>query len=237
MKKRVITVMLVFALLLTALPFLPSGYGMSAYAASKKTKKATAYNEVIKHGNTVYCRVFGPTATEYKIYKVNLKTGKKKKLDKSWGYPTGMIYKSGYLYYTINYPEANSGQIKRVNVKTGKKQKLANTNGAFVISGKTIYYTFYRTDWDNGGDTTKITKKMSLDGKNKKKVKNIKVKVRSKNSNTKGYKLVYVGCNKKTEYDEDGEVYSREYEYGKCYLQKPNGKKKYICKVGGWLID
>ena len=220
--KKIITVLFITALILTAVPFMSPDSDMNAYAASTKTKKGTVYTHIIKHGNTVYCMVHD-YMIYYKIYKVDLKRGKAKLLKKNLYNPTGMKYKKGYIYVAAECGTAvdsYNGELFRINVKTGKKTRLekhlkGNPVPEFVVSKNTIYFTEYKYDYDRGKDVKK-TRKMKLNGKSKKNAGNVKVKVKAKKSNTKGYKIKYVE--------------SEENSVDKYYLVKPNGSKIYLGK-------
>ena len=138
MKKRILAIFLIMTL------FISMAAPMS-FAASGKTKTKTAYDEVIKVGNNVYC-----FAGDY-IYKVNVKSGKKTKLcTPSYWYSIFMQYNKGYIYYiTSRYDENNkycpyNAVLWRVNVKSKKVSKVYTAKESFeelkyAIKGSKIY--------------------------------------------------------------------------------------------------
>ena len=176
----------------------------TAAPAMAKTKTMTAYGEVYKTGKIVYC------ASGIGVHKVNLKTGKVKKL--ASGYCSyGMKKKGKYLYYQNCYP-INS-DLCRVNISTGKKKTLAKQIDVYAISNNKIYYT----KWVNGNSTL-AKRVMSLNGKNKKKT-TVNAKQKYRVSNAKGYSVVSKCI--------------RDHEF-KFWLKTPSGKKYYLGKGEVW---
>jgi len=161
--------------------------------AASKTKKMKTYTTVVK-GKYAYC-------TTYKgIYRVNIKTGKKKLLVKEnaayngWKYKNLKLYK-GYLYFVED--RADDGNYVLYRVKTsGKSKKELGAVLSYAISDGKIYYTVMKDD----DPENFVKKQMRLNGKNKKKSK-FNVRMTSKKTNKKGY-FVYKDL---IEYDsEDG---------------------------------
>lgn len=171
MKKRIIPVLLIMVLVITM--FTP--FSMAA----SKTKKMTLY-DVVKSGKYAYA------GTDNAIYKVNIKTGKVRKL-KTFGKDTyfgGMRYYKGYLYYLVDDDSLNAC-LYRVNVKSGKIKRLAQYSEAsisFAIRKSKIYYMAE----DEIGH--KYKRVMKLNGKSKKK-SSYKVSNSWKNTNSSKYKL------------------------------------------------
>ena len=226
MKKQIISVIS----MLIIMAFIVPAMDYDAYAASKKTKKVTTYEEVVVHGSTAYCIV--SEGMPCKIYKVNLKTAKKSVLVKDASRTSGLLYKNGYLYY-VNHNEAfPEGWLCRVKTNSKQKPKIIADN---IYWYKAIFYyvdkdkVYYRTykDPDDPDINKYCYRQVKTNGKNDKKFKNVKIKAKLKKSNKKGYRVVYKGCKKY--YDKYSESY--QYKYYKCYLQKPNGKKIYLTKV------
>ena len=96
MKKRVVAITLMLALMVTLLPLIP---GNDAYAASKR-KKMITNSGVIKKGNTAYCCVH-----QKGLYKVNLKTKKVTKMKTKYYLPEQMKIYKGYLYFIASTPD------------------------------------------------------------------------------------------------------------------------------------
>jgi hypothetical protein len=180
---------------------------------ASKTKKMTAYTQCIKDGNTVYCNTKGG------IYKVNIKTGKKKTLVK-FKYPAyesieGMKLKKGYIYYS--YSSLDDGAaICRVKTSGKSKKTLADfiwsSRPQFCVGKNKIYYKSYK-DYDS---SKVVKKKMKLNGKSKKK-SSYNVKTKYKATNKSGYRVV--------------EVWQSDSDICKYYLRKPNGKKIFLQKI------
>lgn len=176
MRRKVLACLLSLAIAVTFMP-------VPAFAA---TKSMTAYDEVIKDGNTVYCCTYGG------IYKVKLKKNghiKSKKRLVAGGiressYPTHMKKKGGYIYF-IAWSEGVWSQICRVKISSGKEKALASGLIAdYAISGSKIYYAL------ENEETGAVKKRvMKLNGKSKKKTKT-KVRMKHKASNAKGYRIV-----------------------------------------------
>ena len=148
-----------------------------------QTKPTKVYSQVIKSGDYAYC-ISGTG-----IYKVNVKTGKKKKLVKDpgdYGHYRQMCKKGSYLYYIKGGTDVRA-DLYRVSINGGKSKHLAGSvnKGRYVlkymIKKNRIYYK------ERNDRTGKIkTKKMKLNGKSK---KNTRAKVRwvEKKSNKSGY--------------------------------------------------
>lgn len=176
--------------------------------AASKTKKMTVYTQVMKSKSTVYC------TDNAGIYKVNLKTGKVKRIAKILSFVTTMKLKNGYVYYLANY-EAGYSELCRVKTTGKKKKRLAADVSAFAIKGSKIYYReYYMEDLDDE-DYTYRNKKMKLNGKSKKGTSYRPVSI-SKKTNAKGYKVIKK-YSEDFSYNPDGYMIS--------YLKKPNGKK------------
>ena len=189
----------------------------NAYAASK-TKQMKVYTSVYKSGNTVYC------CSTKGISKVNLKTGKVKLLkDAVYYYHHGfsdMKKKGKYLYYFSEWSWAGDTELYRLNTKTGKAKKIISGYKNkkityienYVISGKKIYVSGYRSGEDmDRGKYVKL--KMKLNGKSKKKT-SVKAKMIEVETNAKGYTVEEVE-------NSDGDIVT-------CYLRTPSGKKYYL---------
>ena len=228
MEKRIITIILMMTVLL-ALP----GFGTrEAQATSKKTLKATVYDDVLKNGNYAYC-LAAYNGLESRLYKVNLKTGKVTRLTGKMLNPKGMKYRKGYLYFASGSTDTDEGALYRIGVKSKKKKKLAQVSvmySPYYVLGKNkIYYKHVKYDWDKDTFIRKY-KQMNYDGSGKKYNKNITIKMSHKKSNATGYRLRYVEHKGETYYDEDWDEYVTEIYY-KCYLIKPDGSKIYLCKA------
>lgn len=171
MKKRIIPILLIMVLVITM--FTP--FSMAA----SKTKKMTLY-DVVKSGKYAYA------GTDNAIYKVNIKTGKVRKM-KSFGEDTyfgGMRLYKGYLYYLVDDDSLNSN-LFRMNVKTGKIKRLVSYSEAniqFAIRKSKIYYMVE----DEIGH--KYKRVMKLNGKSKRK-SSYKVSNSWKKTNSSKYKL------------------------------------------------
>lgn len=196
-----------FTIMLTCLD------GGEAFAASSKVKQSTVYSDVIVRGNNAYCY------TAIGIYRVNLKTKAKKLVVKqdSWfgfGSYTGWTFKmhDGFFYFTSGTTAITQGLYRAKY--NGKSEKALADIFDYVIQDNTIYYSTYSR---NSSDCT-VYRKMSLNGKNKKK-SSYKVQNIVKKSNKKGYKL-------KRNY---GETRATE------YLITPSGKRiKLYSKKYDW---
>lgn len=176
--KRIMTCLVIAAV---AVAFIPA----STFAAPKKVKM-TAYDSVIKSGNTVYCAGAGDT-----IYKVKLKKGKvknSKALNKDFAmgaytYVSGMKKKGKYIYYQLS-TEGTPYYLYRVHITKGKAKKLASANDLgqidYAIKGKKIYYKP-----DDGKKRV-----MKLNGKSKK-TTSVQPVMKHKNTNKKGYSVKY----------------------------------------------
>ena len=176
MKHKLVLVLLS---LVIAVAFMPA----SAFASSKTM---TAYDQVIKSGNTAYCM------TSAGIYKVKLKNHKvksKKKIFKANSeepmYGKAMKKVKGYLYFKVEGPVG--AFLVRVKTSGGKGKYLLNPDpdwclDDYVISGGKIYYKL------EGMKSNKY-KKMKLNGAAKKKT-SVKAVLKTKKANAKGYKII-----------------------------------------------
>ena len=194
-------------LLLLSIAALVTTMAPVSFASAKtKTKKMKTYN-CIKSGKTVYC------TNGNRIFKVNLKTKKVKKLVKGkYGYPSYLKKKGKYLYY-CDVSQGLESYIYRINTKNNKKKILAHPiYPAYAISGKKIYYKAVFVK-DNGyGDVHYKNKVIKLNGKSKQNTK-WKVSMKNKKTNKKGY---YVTDNW------DGQ----SWDPVTYYLQTPKGRIK-----------
>ena len=178
-----------------------------AFAASGNMKKGKIYDVVVK-GKYAYCSTFKG------VYKVNLKTGSKKRFVKGRNLGYLKVCK-GYLYYKDN--DGIAGNLYRIKLSGKGKKKLANVINYAIVHGK-IYYT------TSGG----ISKCMKLNGKSKKK-SNYQADMRWKASNKKGYRVKKVIENQEFAYDYE---YGDEYlvsETDAEYLVTPSGKRIKLC--------
>lgn len=188
-------------------------------AASGNKKKMTVYNEVIKKGKYAYCSAYKG------IYRVNLKTGTKKRLVKfNEGYGNydlfaeHMAIRKGYLYY-IDYWVIN-GELRRVKT-SGKGEKTLGQVRAYAVKGNTIYYTAF-----NENEKT-IKRKMKLNGK-KVKRSSYKVDNKVKKTNAKGYRVNSVLNNSVSTYNCSYDGYDVT-DYYTDYLVRPSGKRIKLC--------
>lgn len=123
-----------------------------------------------------------------------------------------MKKKGGYLYYIAGSDAPGIGGLYRVKLSSGKKQRLdKNCPENYVIKGNKLYFDYY---YSEDSDKT-VTKVMKLNGKSKK-VTNVKIHMKSKESNAKKYRTVYKGKDETT------------YEYlktprGSIFLSKSEG--------------
>ena len=206
MKKRIclfIVTLLVTAMLLPAAAFAESAPLM------------TAYYQVLKEGNTVYC---GGAAG---IYKVDLNDSgtidSKTLLFKSYR-PFGKysyiidMYKQGEYIYFLQETEGTTAYLKRVS-ETGTSKKLAaldDSEYGYSIDGDTIYYSTYNWEYDDedydGDAGYQLLKRMNLDGSSKQDT-TITPNTVSKKSNEIGY----------------SRVIKKKGKYLKDYLKTPNG--------------
>lgn len=198
-KRYVIVLSLIIALIFTST--------VASFGASG-TKKMTAYNKVVKKGNTAYC------ADNYAIYKVNLKTGGVKRLTGlNMAGMFGMKLHKGYLYYEW-YSNGTPLGLNRVktNGKNNKMLVMGNEGPMmYAISGKKVYCQYY------DGNMKKVRQSMTLKGKNIKKT-STKVKTTYKDSNAKGYTVITNETSGFGSYIDGGTGYAIS------YLRKPNGK-------------
>ena len=205
MRKKILACIMVLAI---AVSFMPT----SAFAGSKI--KMTAYDQVIKSGNTVYC------AGARGLYKVTLKKGKVKKVK--------VLYSTGRTWFDGSQLEAMKKKGKYIyfiqvtgvdnllyRIKTsGKNKKLLALTYDYAIKGNKIY--FYDSDVDEDEDAENASV-MKLNGKSKKRTSKDYV-LKTKRSNKAGYK-----------------VYSRvKKSYVQDFLITPKGKF-YLGRV--YLID
>ena len=137
----------------------------SAVQAKSPKGKMTVYDNVIKSGKCVYC------CDGYRIYRVNLKTGKVKNLVKKTGSPDeayfAMKKKGKYIYCQYDM---------QLN-----KERLWVAD--YWISGKKLYYSG-RTLEDIG-----VKRVMNLNGTSLKKSK-LKCNMKRARSNVKGYRVI-----------------------------------------------
>ncbi len=236
MKKRIVSILLVFVFAVSAIPL--------SFAEATDTVGRTTYTQVIKSGKTVFCNGHAG------LYKITLKNGKPKKIKKLTKFDgvsgaMDMVKKGKYIYYMVVGTSAG-GFIYRINVNTGKKKRLTDylTEGEYTIANNTLYYShvvwvenddddyddgfedddyYYEDDDDDFYDesdddyyedyeyTETIAAK--LDGSSPK-VVDVKISSKSKKTNSKNYR-----------------VYSkRKGRYFYDYLKTPKGKF-YIGKV------
>ena len=212
-KRHIVLIMMIAVALFCALVLTQT----PSHAATKPTK---VYDQVIKSGDYAYC-IAGTG-----IYKVNVKSGKIKKLVKDpgdYGHYRQMCKKGKYLYYIKGGTDVR-GDLYRVSIKGGKSKHLAgNVNKArcvskYMIKKDRIYYK--EMNATNGKEKTK---KMKLNGKAKKKSK-AKVKWSQEESNKSGY---YIDVNVY-----DAPSGSGYYEMIQYYLETPNGHYYYLGTKG-----
>lgn len=200
----VIVLLLVFVFTSTVMSFAASG-----------TKTMTAYNEVIVKGNYAYC------SASNGIYKVNIKTGSKKRIVKEDSVGdfviNSMKIHNGYLYYKIVY---GMPALYRVKLSGKSKKHLADIYKNYVISGNKIYYRDLESE---------KKMRMDLNGKHKKK-SSVKFKMKEKKSNKKGYWIKDVYGEEVIDYND----YYEDPDESPSYLttqkitdilHKPNGKE------------
>ena len=203
-KNRKIRIVLIAAVLLV---FVFASASVS-FAASG-TKRMTAYS-CVKSGSTVYCSGLR------RIYRVDLNTGSVGRMKKPDNYAGVLRLKSGYLYCTGNGQSGDSGIIFRIDLKTGRydvlarKTRLKNGRNGFVISGSKIYYS---TVSFKSGSAEYTNRVMKLSGKSKKTTSR-KIKMTSKASNKRGYKVW------RSEGYYVGDDYFPRFDY---YLKTPSG--------------
>ena len=188
--------------------------------ASAAVPTSTTYDDVIKVSKkTAYC------ACAAGIYKVNLKTGKKKRLVKgnSFNHPGQMKKKGKYIYYIAGGTSDQYGWLRRVKVTGGKAKTLAGgyvpyAVHEYMISGNRIYYGCYVEYDDDSGEPYWEGRVMNLNGSGKRALF-LDFNSKRKRSNAKGYKVVYK--------EKNGGA--------KFYLKKPGGKKIYLGKLKNWI--
>ena len=210
MRKKIGLMLLAF---IVACAFMP-------VTASAAVPSGTTYDDVIKVSKkTAYC------ACPAGIYKVNLKTGKKKRLVKgsSFNDPGQMTKKGKYIYYIAGGTSDQYSWLRRIRTSGGKPQTLAGgfvpyAVHEYVISGNRIFYGCYVEYDDDSGDTYWDGKVMNLNGSGKRALF-LNFKYHRKRSNAKGYKVVF---------KEKGSG-------AKFYLKKPGGKKIYLGKLKNWI--
>lgn len=219
----------IMLLLMVAFTCIPVASGSIEASAAIKEMKGTVYSEVIKRGNTAYCAY--NEDGDYTILKVDLNTGKKTRLVRNAFRMKGMKQRGSYLYYGVGF-ETPQFNLYRVNVKTGKKQKLARVYSvgsgypAYVLGKTRIYYR--EAYWSKKTDfVASRNRKIKLNGTDKKRLYNTRIRVSNKRANVSGYKVIYKGVN--YHYDSDFEDYV--YDYYNCYLKKPDGSQIYLAKV------
>ena len=215
MKKTRALTIIIAAILSLTVAFVPS----DSHAASKKVKKATLYNVIVK-GGYAYC------AVENGIYKVHLKKKTKKRLTSTGGcYTAYMRYYKGYLYYVFGEPMPD---LYRIKTSGKQKKRLVRFINSFALSNGKLYYNKY----NNWSDKRTLKRVAKLNGKKVKKSK-YRVKNTWKKSNKKGYKIVSslnkrVLLDKERYYDEEEETYYYEYSYAEYYtdyLVTPKGER------------
>ena len=209
MRKRINMIVLA---IVVAVAFIPAGV-----FAAKKTVKMTAYDQVVKSGKTVYC------AGSAGIYKVKVKRGKVKSVKKIYKVENSigdscaiaMKKKGNYLYFE-GTSFGSVVNLYRVGTSGKKLRHLAYMNETrdYVIKGKRIYYNKGLND-----NNRPITKQMKLNGKGKKKA-SVKVVLKTKRSNVKGYS-VKIKTKGKYNYD---------------YLRTPKGMF-YLGKAALWYSE
>ena len=207
-KYRSILVVLIITILVISIT--PASFA----SAKTKTKKMITYDDIIKRGNTVYCKAIFGNGEPSRIMKVTLRNNKVvKKKTLFFRYCFNWSYSlKGKFLYIIENDDMGGQYLRRINVKTGKTKALTpkfnNWVNKYAIKGKKIYYSSsgYK---EVGNKTVQIKRKkvMKLNGKNKKKT-NCKIKMYRKKTNNKKYKLVY-------KYKNNGDV--------KTYLKTPKG--------------
>lgn len=210
---RITAVLLIVLMIVTA--FTPE-----AMASSGKTKKMTVYTQVIVKGNYAYC------IARLGLYKVNLKTGHKKRLVKNMmpevdsGSVVTIKLHRGYLYYEAAGALCDNGLCR---IKTsGKKDKYLGDVYNYAIKKNRIFYTTY-----GASDSVKKKKQMSLNGKHKRKSK-FKVKNKYRKSNKKGYYVETVLLDETEDYDFDMDEWVIK-EYYQYNLVMPGGRRIFLC--------
>ena len=181
MKKKLTIFVLSF---IVAIAFMP------AAAFAESAPEMTAYNQVLKEGNTAYV---GGAAGIYKVkLKSNGKVKSKKLIFKSYSpfgaysYINTMYKQDNYIYF-LQGTEGGTQYLKRVST-SGKSKKLASlldTYYGYSIDGNTIYYSTYNSalddDWDDDDywydddwddedydpSLYQLLKRMNLDGSSK----------------------------------------------------------------------
>ena len=202
--RRLIMIVLCASITVSFMPFLSDSF--RADAAGKISM--TAYNQVIKSGNTVYC--IGSKG----IYRVKLRKGRvisSKLLHKDL-YPFEfaslhhMKKKGKYLYYMQGHsgafgPYQIVENIERVSIKSGKSKVLTRVGDqryfGYVIKGRRIYYdraVFYGDSYyDENGVIHPNVKSMALNGKKKKSAHSVIPVLKTRKSNAKGYRMIIRG--------------------------------------------
>jgi hypothetical protein len=178
----------------------------------------TLYNDVVKKGNYAYC------CDEWSLFKVNLKTGKVKRLT-SKNVPIGDISVHGKYVYYMTYTTGTVAGVRRVrnDGKYDKELCFENELMGYVIIKSRIYYTYTDDNYNY------VMKSMKLNGTNKK-TSYYDIKNTSKRSNAKGYKVIKVKSSSFDPYEGKG--------YETFYLKKPNGKKIKLEKITGkWMYN
>ena len=192
--------------LIVAIAFLP------AAAFAESAPQMTAYNQVIKEGNTVYCSGAGG------IYKVDLndsgKVESKVRIFKSYrpfgkySYISDMYKKDDYIYF-LQGTEGTTCYLKRVSV-TGESKKLVYMDEpeyGYSIDGDTIYYSTFNYDYEGDDESQyQILMRMNLDGSSKQETTITPNEV-TKKTNESGF----------------ARVIRKKGKYLKDYLQTPEG--------------
>lgn len=192
---------------------------MGVSYASSGTKTMTVYCEVIVKGGYAYC------AANRGIYRVNLKTGDKKRIVKETGDPFepgpgAMKIHKGYLYYSNIYPDR--AFLYRVKLNGTNNKRLAEIDFKYAISKGKIYYECLSKD-----RVKTLKKVMKLNGKSKKK-SSYKVKQINRRSNKSNYKIKTVFVQDETVYDEHYDDYIVLKRYAE-YLTTPDGRSIKLC--------
>lgn len=208
MKKRIVSIVVMTVLVLALCTPL-------SFAATKRTRSMTVYNDLIKSKSIVYC------AAGQELLKVDLKTKTVISLAKTdySGYGE-MKLKNGYLYFVDNgdiYASLMRIKTSGSSLKRIGSLLFSGSGYPYVISGSRIYYK----DYSSSGNI-KI-KQMTLNGKHKKKASGIKIKTKYKSGNAKGYSII-------KEYSHMGQhpVFEDSLSYYDFYLRLPDGETIYL---------
>ena len=203
MRKKLSMFVLAFVV---AVAFLP------AAVFAQSAPQMTAYNQVLKEGNTVYC---SGAAGIYKVdFNENGIVESKARIFKSYR-PFGKysyisdMYKQGDYIYFLQGTEGTACYLKRVS-DTGEKKKLAfmeEPEYGYSIDGNTIYYSTFNYDYEGDDESLYQTLMcMNLDGSSKQET-TITPNSVTKKTNEAGY----------------SRVIKKKGKYLKDYLKTPNG--------------